>query len=340
MPASRPNGFPALSLAALLSGAGLLLSCAASRPAPIAQGPSPTPAQCDLNASPLAGSAPAAPIGQPVSAPALHNVHWLSTKIVSGAAPEGDAAFDELRSMGVKTIITVDGATPDLARAEARGMRYVHIPITYAQANKPQQLELARAVRDLPGPIFIHCHHGKHRGPAAAASAAVLLGLVTPDEGVAFMKTAGTAPNYQGLYACVADARPAAADAIDAAPSDFPAVRKPKGITAAMVDIDEAYEHLGEIASAGWKTPKAHPDLVPVLEAGRLTDLLRVSAEDRKAQALGDDFQKQLASAIARAAALEDGLTGGAPATELDARWKLVVASCKDCHAAHRDRPN
>ena len=28
---------------------------------------------------------------------------------------------------------------------------------------------LARAARTLPGPIFVHCHHGMHRGPAAAA---------------------------------------------------------------------------------------------------------------------------------------------------------------------------
>src|SRR5690606_19020075 len=81
---------------------------------------------------------------------------------------------------------------------------------------------IARAIRDLPGPVYIHCHHGKHRGPAAAAAAAVNLGLVSPAEAVAFMKTAGTADSYAGLYACVMEADAATKTELDAAPSDFP----------------------------------------------------------------------------------------------------------------------
>jgi protein tyrosine/serine phosphatase len=60
--------------------------------------------------------------------------------------------------------------------------------------------ELAKAVRELEGPIYIHCHHGKHRSPAAASVACVAAGLVPKSQGVAILELAGTSPNYRGLY--------------------------------------------------------------------------------------------------------------------------------------------
>jgi protein tyrosine phosphatase (PTP) superfamily phosphohydrolase (DUF442 family) len=257
--------------------------------------------------------------------------------MISGAVPEGAPAFDELQTMGVKTIISVDGATPDVEAAKARGMRYVHIPITYAEVSEEQKLEIARAVRDLPGPIYVHCHHGKHRSPAASAAVAVALGEVSPEEAVAFMKKAGTAPTYTGLYACVASAVVVSAAALNAAPASFPAVRMPQGMTGAMVEVDHAYENLGHIRAAEWTTPKDHPDLVPAAEAGRLADHMRFSGDDPRAKALGDDFNRRLVAATASATALEEAIVAKSPKEHLEARWKLVVASCKDCHATYRD---
>ncbi|MBX3376098.1 MAG: hypothetical protein KF678_03745 [Phycisphaeraceae bacterium] len=269
----------------------------------------------------------------------LPNVHTLGS-LISGGVPAGDAAFDELKAMGVKTIISVDGATPDVARAEARGMRYVHIPITYSDVPEQQKLEIARAIRDLPGPVYIHCHHGKHRSPAATAAAAVTLGLVTPAEGVVFMRDAGTSPSYAGLFQCVEEAVVVPVSALNAASNEFPSVRKPTGVVAAMVEIDYAYEHLQEIRAAGWTVPKDHPDLVPAAEAGRLADQLRFSGEDPRSQAKGPEYAARLADAIARTSALEDGLIRGEPRDQLESKWKLVAASCKECHAAYRDRRN
>lgn len=269
----------------------------------------------------------------------LHNIHKIDDTLISGAAPEGDAAFDELRAMGVKTIISVDGATPDVARAEARGIRYVHIPITYAEVSDEQRLHLARAVRDLPGPVFIHCHHGKHRSPAATAAVAITLNRITPEQGTAFLKTAGTAPNYTGLYSCVAAATPVASSTLDGVPADYPAISRPDGIVAAMVEIDVAFEQLGEIRAAGWKPPTHHPDLVPAAEAGRLVDLLRVSHNDPRMAPHGDAFVKMLDKAVGIASAMEEAIVANAPEADLDGHYKLVQASCKECHAAYRDKP-
>ncbi len=319
------------SAALLLAGSGGLCSCNAHTHAP------PATIAPDTIARPATAAAAAAQPGE--ASHALHNVHRLGDALISGAVPDGEAALDELRSMGVKTIISVDGAMPDVAAAEARGMRYVHIPITYAEVTGEQRHEIARAIRDLPGPVYMHCHHGKHRGPAAAASAAVALRMISPDEGVAFMKEAGTAPNYTGLYACVAAAVIASDEALDKAPSDFPSVRRAHGIVAAMIEVDAAFEHLGDIRAAQWKVPADHPDLVPAAEAGRLTDNLRFTLEDQKSKDLGAAFAAKLQKAIAETSALEEMLIASAPADQLEATYKAVNASCKDCHAAYRDKP-
>jgi protein tyrosine phosphatase (PTP) superfamily phosphohydrolase (DUF442 family) len=313
---------PCLRVLTVLALAGGLISCASQDDGPGAASSS---------------ALPRAPSND-TSHSGLHNVHALNDHIISGAVPVGDGAFDELAAMGVRTIISVDGAWPDAQRAQARGLRYVHIPTTYSEVTPEQQMELARAIRDLPGPIYIHCHHGKHRSPSATAAAAVALGIIEPDEGIEFMRRAGTAAHYSGLYACVASARPVDGSVIDAAPSDFPSLRRPTGMVAAMVECDIAYENLLAIRAAGWKTPEDHPDLVPGAEAGRLADHLRFSAEDHEATDLGADFMDRLAASIASASALEESLVRGDPGSKLEEEFKVVQASCRDCHAEYRDR--
>jgi protein tyrosine phosphatase (PTP) superfamily phosphohydrolase (DUF442 family) len=268
---------------------------------------------------------------------ALENIFPVVPGVISGSGPEDAAALEEIRAMGVKTIISVDGAAPDAATAQRLGMRYVHVPVTYATITDAQRLEIARAVRDLPGPVYVHCHHGKHRGPTAAAAAAITLGRMTPDEGLALMQKAGTAPAYTGLYACVRSAAPAPAAAIDNAPNDFPSVQTPKGLVAAMVEIDIAWENIGFTRKANWTTPADHPDLVPAAEAGRLADHFRTGARSDEARKLGADFLQRMNSAESLASALEKALAQRAPAEVLQPAWSAVDASCKLCHSAYRN---
>lgn len=274
----------------------------------------------------------------PRDLPGLHNVVPVTPKLVSGGLPEGGVAFDELRAMGIKTIISVDGAAPDVDAAESRGMRYVHIPLRYEGYTHEQQLELARAVRDLPGPIYMHCHHGKHRSPAAATSAAVLLGDITPDQGVAIMKTAGTAPSYKGLYQCVAIASVADVSAIESAPSEFVAVATVTGLVETMVEADHTFEHLKAIKENGWRAPADHPDLVPVAEAGRLADALRVASEDPACAKESAEFSGLMLAASRNVGALETLLESATPdSAALDAAFALVQKDCKSCHVTYRD---
>ena len=291
---------------------------------------------------PPAGNAPPPPPPNAPSAqdaPGLHNVVAFGPGLWSGSVPEGDDGFATLRRWGVRTIISVDGAEPDLERARMHGIRYVHLPIGYNGFDQARRLQLARAVRDLPGPVYLHCHHGKHRSAGAAGAVAVTLGWMSPEAAVARMRVSGTAPGYANLYACTAEARPAAPGSLDAVPAEFPAVTRPRGIVEAMVAVDMANDHLKLVERAGWKAPADHPDLVPSAEAGALADHLRLLTESPESRSRPAAYAGLMRAAQASASRLESGLAArpAADPAALSAEFKVLQASCKDCHAAYRD---
>lgn len=76
---------------------------------------------------------------------------------------------------------------------------------------------------------------------------------------------------------------------------------------------------------------------MPASQAGQLADHLRTSGEDTRSKALGAEYQVKLAAAVKCAEELEEALIKGAAKDDLEARWKVVVASCKDCHVVYRD---
>ena len=260
----------------------------------------------------------------------------------SGSVPEGDAGFDALAKLGIRTIVSVDGALPDLERAKARGMRYVHLPIGYDGFDDARKAELVRAVRDLPKPLYLHCHHGKHRSAGAAATVAVSLGWMTNAEAAARMKVSGTAEGYKGLWACAAKAAPMMAAAIDAARADFPEVTRPGSLVSAMLAADDALERIRLVERNGWQVPAAHPDLAPAADAGKIADLFRVLGSDVHVEALCEadraDFRALLEANAKQAVALEELLAAKSiDAAKLGAAMKDLAAGCKACHVKHRD---
>ena len=279
----------------------------------------------------------------------LHNVVAFHDDVWSGSVPEGDAGFDTLQALGVRTILSVDGALPDLDRARARGMRYVHLPIGYDGFDDARKVELARAVRDLPRPIYIHCHHGKHRSAGASATIAVSLGWLTPELAADRMKVAGTAAGYTGLWSCTANAVPLAAAIIDAAPADFPERTTPTSLVAAMVEIDDVHDRLKRAQKAGWRAPKDHPDLAPLADAGRLADLYRLLDDDARLTDVAPAERNMVREWLVReglaAARLEQLIEAmGVPSNDrdaltarADASLAMLGASCTACHRAHRD---
>lgn len=312
----------ALAAAAAAAAAGVVLLGGCSSDMPRANGSD-------------AGASAAATAGH--SAAPLPNLHELYPGVFSGGLPAGAAGFDELAAMGVQTVISVDGAAPDVEQARKRGMRYVHIPIGYNGMAEAQRAQLAKALGTLPQPIYVHCHHGRHRAPAALAAAAVGLGRIGNSAGVEYLRSAGTSPSYPGLYGCVSDARPLAAELLADPAIELPERAVVSGMVAGMVAMDVAFGHLQEIQAAGWRVPPDSPDLVPAAEAGQLADLLRLLQDDPDLRARPDRFAGMMAESAAAAQRLEDALAAVRPAAEIEPLMRSVSQSCTSCHRAYRD---
>ena len=284
------------------------------------------------------------PGGKPVDLPGLHNVIHVSDQLYSGGSPEGDAGFESMKKLGIKTILSVDGARPDVGRAMKIQMRYVHLPIGYDGVSQEQALKLTKAVRDLPGPVYLHCHHGKHRSPGAAAAILMCLdNQCTVAQAIDVMKRAGTDPRYAGLYAAPKELRRPAARDLDQLKVDFPETAKIPALAEAMVHIDHHWENLTHIRKAGWKVPKDHPDLDPPHEALQLLEHYRELGRADSMRKRPADFRAWLTSAEQAARELEEVLRP-ADGKKFDAKgaekaYQRSRTLCSQCHDKYRDIP-
>ena len=119
--------------------------------------------------------------------------------------PKDGEAFAALASLGVRTVVSVDGARPNVDLARKLGIRYIHLPIGYDGVSHARALDLAKAISSIPDGIYVHCHHGRHRAPAATAVACVALRIMNRRQAKMFLKEAGTSPRYTGLFRSIQD---------------------------------------------------------------------------------------------------------------------------------------
>lgn len=276
----------------------------------------------------------------PEEEPGLHNLYRLSPYIVSGSEPHGAAAFERLAELGIKTILSVDGMSPDAATAARYGLRYVHVPIQYRSITADEMLRIAKTFRELEGPFYVHCFHGKHRGPAAAAIGRLVLDGIAREQAIAEMRQwCGTSPKYAGLYEAVATHAIPSADATGAYAFDFPSQAALGGFAAAMVEISRPYDFLEQRQKLGWTADPEQPDLDLAQEARRLADGLRRCRESVDAQMRPQDFLAWLADGEAAAASLEQALRRGPQAEPraADRAFATLKQSCDACHASYRN---
>lgn len=265
--------------------------------------------------------------------PALQNLLLVTGRFYSGGQPDGDGAFAQLSELGVKTIVSVDGATPDVAAARRHGLDYVHIPIGYDGVAEEAGLSLARLVRDRGGPFYIHCHHGQHRAPVAAAIACLAAGDVDGSGALKILERAGTSREYAGLWRDVENYQVPAKDA------ELPAlveVATVESLAAAMAKIDRAYDNVKLCRKANWGTPYEHPDLNPAQEALLVKEGLRESARNLAGE-YGDEFKRWLTEGEFLAQEFEDSLKADSAEDEISRKFQALQKSCRQCHDKHRN---
>ena len=270
----------------------------------------------------------------------LPNAYQLHTKVISGGTPDGDAGFVGLRRIGVKTVISVDGARPDIETAEKHGLRY--LPHGYDGISTSHARTLAKAVTELPGPIYIHCHHGKHRSPAAAMVACIGAGLVESEKGVAFLRAAGTSERYVGLYAAVDEARPFEQDELGGWDIAFPKVTEVPPLAKAMVNIEVSFDNLIMASRSNWKVSAAHPDIDAAHEALMLkehfAEILRTVPNGESSKEFREIVQGSHDAASRMEAQLNRHPRTAETMSVLSDAMTTLKTDCRRCHANYRDR--
>jgi protein tyrosine phosphatase (PTP) superfamily phosphohydrolase (DUF442 family) len=285
-----------------------------------------------------AGGDEAPPASPPGDEALPENFERVSDQLYRSAQPVGVETFKALAAKGIKVVVSVDGARPDVEAARAAGLRYIHIPFGYDGVPRDKELLIAKVVRTLDGPFLFHCHHGKHRGPAGCAIAWRTLDAVESDALMEFLKVAGTSPKYAGLYRDVAGYRPPTDEELAQVPAEFPEYVPPQGLTAGMVAADHGFERMTDVRKAGWRTSAAHPDVNPPHEATILAEAFREMARLDESKQKPEDFQKWMQAAEDACWKLSDLLgqeqVDGEKAL---AAYTALQTSCNDCHAVYRN---
>lgn len=276
------------------------------------------------------------PGADPVDMPGLEHVAELAPGLISGGEPVGETGYQTLRAMGVKTVVSVDGVAPPADLARSVGIRVVHLPIGYDGVPQETVLAMAKALTELEGPVYVHCHHGKHRGPAALVAGAVCAGAIDRDTALAFMEKAGTSRSYDGLWADVASAEPADPLELALLDADLPERADVGGYAGAMSLISRAHDRVVLVMNNAWAVPADHPDLAPASDLGLVHDLLRSLRDDPDALAMGAAHAEILERSVEEALAAETAFTRG-DLPGATASFKALAASCKACHVAYRD---
>jgi len=281
------------------------------------------------------------PEHEPEEAPGLHNLYQLSDNILSGAEPDNEASLKALAERGIKTILSVDGKTPDAETAAKYGMRYVHVPIRYKGITGEQVAQIVKTFREQQGPFYVHCFHGKHRGPAAAALGRVALDGVGRDQAIAEMRQwCGTSPKYEGLYATIAQGMIPTPEQTAAFPFAFPSALPLEGVAAYMVELSRPFDGITEMSKRDWALNPDHPDLDPVNEAAVLSRLLERAPELEELAQRPADFQQWMGDAVTEGKALHEALIAARESGDwsaADAALATLSATCNACHKAYRN---
>lgn len=273
--------------------------------------------------------------GAEIKLPGLHNVFRLSDRLYTGSVPEGEEGFRSLQKLGIRTVLTVDGEAPDVKLAQQFGLRYVHLPFGYSGCPVPQANRIVKAVRDLPGPVYLHCHHGKHRAPAAGALVRRALDGLTPEEATREMERAGTGKNYLGLYGGAREYVPPTAAELDRVPSDFPSISPTPPLVHRMVEIGSWFQKLQAAQSQGWETGDVKQTAHAALQ---LREQYRECSRTAEIKARPEQFRTLLRQEEKAAEEVETALRKN-DFTRADRGFSRVAGGCGSCHAVYRDVP-
>ncbi|MFM2095495.1 MAG: hypothetical protein RIS70_2619 [Planctomycetota bacterium] len=262
----------------------------------------------------------------------IENMFKLGKRIYSGGEPTAEASFEKLKEMGVVAIVSVDAARPNVELAKKYGLRYVHVPMGYDGISTNAQGSLIRVMREIDGPVFVHCHHGRHRGPAAAAIACLASSDFTVEQAKQFLEKAGTGKQYAGLWRDVAKFRQP--DAKAKLP-ELRSVVEERSLASSMAAVDRYFEKIVEAEkqrdASATRTTSVFAENLPLLRE-ELLESARHDVSDRPAE---------VKTGLLETAQLVNQLEDASKQNRRESITRVLgqlQRSCTDCHKKFRDQ--
>ncbi|QGJ69816.1 Hypothetical protein PBC10988_15030 [Planctomycetales bacterium 10988] len=261
----------------------------------------------------------------------VHHLHQIDPQLFSGAEPEGETGIATLAKLGIRTIVCVDSLPPSQAIAEKYGIKVIHIPLTYAEITEDSKSKFKAVLESQKKPIFVHCHHGKHRGPAAAAIFWQIMRKGSHEDALKILETVGTSKEYQGLWRDVSNFSPDQLKPVSA--DELVADASEPGFAHSMAIIDRFFLQLDKDRAADWKRTNPEEKLTSAQYALLLKEAFR---EGHRLLKPDVEYRHLVKESEQLCGELEEALK----AKQLQKATQLfykIEDGCISCHSDYRD---
>ena len=160
-----------------------------------------------MNTTRATSNLAAAQWAEPMQVQGLPNLYKVCDNLYRGAQPT-TGGFEELKKLGVRTVIDLRESDGNQARMAELGLTYEHIPMTAFRVKDDHVVQFLRIAGD-PGraPIFVHCQRGADRTGLMCAIYRIAFQGWTKEQAIAEMTQGGFRFNhgYQNVVNYIRD---------------------------------------------------------------------------------------------------------------------------------------
>jgi tyrosine-protein phosphatase SIW14 len=127
---------------------------------------------------------------QPVASNALHNWYRLNADVYRSEQPTRQG-FEEIRRMGIRTILNLRSEQSDAALVEGLGLHLVEIPMEAGRFGEDEIVRALRAIQTAEKPVLVHCQYGSDRTGVVMAMYRIVFEDWTKEDALAELKGGG-----------------------------------------------------------------------------------------------------------------------------------------------------
>jgi tyrosine-protein phosphatase SIW14 len=127
---------------------------------------------------------------QPVASNALHNWYRLNADVYRSEQPTRQG-FEEIRKMGIRTILNLRSERSDASLVEGLGLRLVEIPMEAGRFGEDEIVRALTAIQTAEKPVLVHCQYGSDRTGVVMAMYRIVFEGWTKEDALAELKGGG-----------------------------------------------------------------------------------------------------------------------------------------------------